>query len=196
MFCTNCGKELSDDSQFCDNCGTSLNGEKKETAKKAVSKEQDNKVLLNVKPKFSLYVILPTLIVFIVYELFMLIPMVASGEPDIFLPIMVVSGLIFAVILAITALISRKQYQCYTYDFYKTKVVYRDSFLNISEKEVKYKYIREVSMTQGFIQRGFKLGNIILYTNAESGFGNGIRIINVENPKEVFSKIKEVIGEE
>ena len=193
MFCANCGKELSDGSEFCSNCGASQTGKKLE---KVVSKEQDTEMLLTVKPKFTLYNILPGLIALLFCVIFMAIPMLMAEEAtEIVLPIILVIIAIFVVFIAISALITKKQYKCFTYNFYKTKVIYRDSFLNISEKEVKYKYIREASMTQGLIQRAFKLGNIILYTNAESGFLNGIRIMNVENPKEVYSKIKEIIGE-
>jgi len=82
------------------------------------------------------------------------------------------------------------------YDFYKTKVIFQDSFLNKSEKEVKYKYIREVGMRQSFFQRFFGLGNIILYTNAETGYANGIMINNVENAEQVYKNIKELINAE
>ena len=186
MFCSNCGKELSDGSQFCSNCGASQTGEK---PKKTVSKEQDNAVVLTVKPKFTLYNILPGVIAFLFCMFFLLTPMLIDSDAvEVMLPIMLVVAIIFIVI-------TKKQYKCYTYNFYNTKVLYRDSFLNLSEKEVKYKFIREASMTQGIFQRLFKIGNIILYTNAESGFANGIRIVNVENPKEIYTKIKEIIGE-
>ena len=101
--------------------------------------------------------------------------------------------IVMAIIYGISYLFNKKQYDNYTYDFYKTKVNYKDSFLNVSEKEVKYKYIREVTMRQTFIQRFFNIGNIILFTNAETGLGNGICIVNVENVQEVYKKVKDVI---
>lgn len=94
--------------------------------------------------------------------------------------------------MGIQVAINKKQYKNYTYDFYKTKVIYKDSFLNVSEKEVKYKYIREITMRQTFIQRYFNLGNIVLFTNAETGFGNGIFIKNIENVQEIYKQIKEI----
>jgi hypothetical protein len=42
-------------------------------------------------------------------------------------------------------------------------------------------------------QRLFGLGSIILYTNAESGFGNGICINDLSNSEEIYKKIKEII---
>ena len=110
------------------------------------------------------------------------------------LVVFLVCFVIFALILGIKTALNKKQYDSFTYDFYKTKVVYRDSFLNLSEKEVKYKYIREVTMRQTFIQRFFNIGNIVLFTNAETGIGNGIFIMNVENVQSIYRNIKEIIN--
>ena len=75
----------------------------------------------------------------------------------------------------------------------KKSSIYKDSFINLAEKEVKYKNIREITMRQTFFQRLFNLGTIILFTNAETGFGNGIFINNVENVKDVYNQIKTVV---
>ena len=191
MFCEKCGTKLEDTAQFCTNCGESISGtpKKEGTADKVVDKD----VQLHVKPTFSFgYMVLPSLLIFGVIILFIsFISFMAS--PTVGLGIFVISFGLLAVILGITTLINKKQYDNYSYDFYKTKVVYKDSFLNVSEKEVKYKYIREVTMRQTFIQRFFNLGNIILFTNAETGFGNGINIVNVKDVQDVYKSIKSVI---
>ena len=102
--------------------------------------------------------------------------------------------LIFGIILGIKVAINKKQYANYTYDFYKTKVIYQDSFLNVSEKEVKYKSIREITMHQTFMQRYFNLGTILLFTNAETGYASGIGIPDVENVQDVYREIKSIIN--
>ena len=48
-------------------------------------------------------------------------------------------------------------------------------------------------MRQSFIQGWFNIGSITLYTNAETGYGNGISIVNVENVKDVYTKIKSIV---
>lgn len=136
--------------------------------------------------------ILPYIVTFIILVLFMVLP-ISMGEEGIGIVIAGIMFAIFAVIFGISYLFTKKQYDNYSYDFYKTKVIYRDSFLNVSEKEVKYKYIREVTMRQTIIQRIFNIGNIVLFTNAETGVGNGICIVNVQNVQEVYKKIKDVI---
>ena len=79
------------------------------------------------------------------------------------------------------------------YEFYRTKIEYSDSFLNKAEKEVKYKHIRETVLSRRIVDRIFGFGSIILFTNAESGFGNGIVIPYVENSEAVYKEIKELL---
>lgn len=191
MFCEKCGTKLEELAEFCTNCGASVSG----TAKKegATEKVEDKEVQLHVKPTFSFgYMVLPSLLIYGVIILFISV-ISFMANPEIGIGIFVVCFGLLAVILGIKTLLNKKQYDSYSYDFYKTKVVYKDSFLNVSEKEVKYKYIREVTMRQTFIQRFFNLGNIILFTNAETGFGNGINIVNVQDVQDVYKNIKSVI---
>lgn len=199
MFCVNCGTKLADDAAFCTNCGNPVSGGKPEV--KVKEKVVDNNVMLNVKPTFKLiYMLLPyipTFLIFIAPVAFMLsMPSDFAGVAD---QIKTICTYIIIGILAITAIsifFVKKQYKAYNYDFYKTKVVYRDSFINISEKEVKYKHIREVYLRRGLVQRMFGLGTIVLYTNAETGYLGGITINNVENAEEVYKNIKELIDVE
>lgn len=193
MFCEKCGTQLPDTAAFCTNCGASTKGEIKREENKA-EKIPDTEIQLKVKPTFKfLYMAFPSIFTYLIIALvlgIMFIPLSGGGGTFI---IEIVVFLIFAVILSISLAFKRKQINSFTYDFYKTKVIYRDSFINLSEKEVKYKYIREVTMRQTFIQRFFNIGSIILFTNAETGLGNGIYINYVENVQSVYKNIKSVI---
>ncbi len=188
MFCEKCGAELPENSSFCEKCGNKIGD-----AKSGTTKIQDDVVQYKVKPTYKFfYMMASPLITFLILFVIIVLPtmffdMAVGGV------LLLIMGIPFAIIVLIKTLINKKQYNCYEYCFYKTKVNYRDSFLNLSEKEVKYKYIREITMRQSFIQRMFNLGNVILFTNAETGFGNGIAIVNVENVKEVYEKIKALI---
>ncbi len=189
MFCEKCGTKLPDDAAFCTNCGASISGE----VKKSEEKISDKEVQLQIKPTYKTgYMILPYIAMMLIFVVCMGLPMFAvSAGAGMVMSIGIIA--VILVIFGISYLFTKKQYNSYQYDFYKTKVIYKDSFLNVSEKEVKYKYIREVTMRQTIFQRMFNIGTIILFTNAETGVGNGISIINVENVQEEYKKIKEVI---
>ena len=189
MFCERCGTKLPDTADFCTNCGNSIVKSAKVLERNIV----DTEIQLRIKPTFSFgYMVLPSLIIYsiliIIFSLILCIMSVIVG-----IVIALICFVLLALILGIKTAINKKQYDSYSYDFYKTKVIYKDSFLNLSEKEVKYKYIREVTMRQTFVQRYFNIGNIVLFTNAETGFGNGIYIMNVEDVQEVYKNVKSII---
>jgi len=196
MFCMNCGTKLADDAAFCTNCGNAVAS----TTKKEKVKEKiiDDKVELNVKPTFKFwFMAIPYVVVLLVLIApFLLMLSTEAKGGELVLGILLFLGVPVLLFMAIILFLVKKQYKAYNYDFYKTKVIYRDSFINISEKEVKYKNIREVSLRRGLIQRGFNLGTIVLYTNAETGYANGIMINNVENAEQVYKNIKELINAE
>lgn len=189
MFCERCGAQLPDTAEFCTSCGTNIN-----KARKNTEKIPDTEIQFSVKPTFNfIYMVLPSIIsfLFVIMSLAFMFLMI-SVEASI--GITIIGFVLLAIIVGINTIIKKKQYDSYYYEFYNTKVIYRDSFLNISEKEIKYKYIREATMRQTFIQKFFDLGNIVLFTNAETGFGNGIYIMNVKNVQEVYRRIKEIIN--
>ena len=93
-------------------------------------------------------------------------------------------------------------------DEYKSmpKVEYKDGFLNKEEKELKYKYVREVTMSQNILERLCCIGTIRIFTNASSGVynggnhgsmrgRNGIYIHCVDDVEEQYKIIKQIIDE-
>lgn len=204
MFCKNCGAENNDESKFCKGCGEELN---KSASNK---KEEDNSVQYTIKPTYNwgykvLTVGLSSLLVGIFIVLY------AIGEFDMdtlivlsaFYKVVIVGILIY---VGLRLFFEKLQYDKLEYNFYKNKVEYKDGFLNVSEKELKYKHIREITMTQNILERIFKIGTIRVFTNASSGRTNynrrnnmqgqnGVIIHCVTNVKEQYSKVKEIIDE-
>lgn len=192
MYCEKCGYRLSDSAQFCPNCGNKIvkNG-------LGIMSEEvlDTEIQMRVKPTFKYGYMLLTPMIIVMMYIVTFIPLLAQINKDPSSTMIIVAFLISIILIAaVITFIDKKHYDGSCYDFYKTKVIYRDNFLNFSEKEVKYKYIREVTMRQSFVQKQFNLGSIILYTNAETGSRNGIFIKNVENVQQVYEDIKYVIG--
>jgi len=90
--------------------------------------------------------------------------------------------------------------------FLESYKILMDISLNKEEKELKYKYVREVTMNQNIFERLFNIGTIKIFTNASSGGyptrrhnnmqgKNGIYIHCVENVKEQYETIKGIIDE-
>ena len=98
------------------------------------------------------------------------------------------------------------QYDNIRYDFYGNRVEYIDGFLNRERKELKYKYVREVTMSQNVLESLCGIGTIKISTNAFSGYNstrshnsmrgmNGIFIHCVEDVEEQYKIIKQIIDE-
>ncbi len=199
MYCEKCGNKLLDEAKFCEKCGTSTVGEVNQS--RVINEKvrvEDNDILLQVKSKFKLiYFLMGIAILPIILGVFAAFITWASMSVDSDIAILRTIATWFVIVCTVIILVSiwftKKQYKSFEYNFYRTKLIYHDSFINITEKEIKYKYIREVQMTQSFVQRWFNIGKILIYTNAESGMGNGINIVNAENPKETYANIKKVI---
>ena len=190
MFCEKCGAEIENGSNFCTKCGNKIGGGKIEP-KVVVN---DNEIKFTVKPTFKFgYMMIPTILIWLFFMMMIALP-ITIGEPEVGAFFWGIGLFVLLIIVVIIATVTKAQYKHLTYDFYGSKVIFVDSFFNLSQKEVKYKYIREVTMKESFVQRWFNLGSIVLYTNAETGIGNGISIVNVENAKEVYGKIREIIN--
>ena len=204
MFCKNCGAEMNDTARFCPKCGYDRIGEIQQNKKIT----EDNVIRFQLKPTFShSYKFLSALWNAIVWIFFISVfiirlPVLWVIYPPSFLITLVIVG----IYIAIKMIIGKKQYNNLEYNFYATKVEYVDGFLNKEEKELKYKYIREVTMTQNILERLCAIGTIRIFTNASSGdYGNGrhnnmkgkngIYIHCVKNVQEQYRAIKQIIDE-
>ena len=210
MFCKKCGAEISEGGRFCPKCGyDTQTGKAQDREKQKVNVVEDNVVKFQVKPTFHLgYKLLTNFGKAILYTF--LIWFFFIGEFDdieeIDIHILTTIGLIILGIIVVYVIIrlifEKIQYKHYEYNFYNTKVEYIDGFFNKEQKELKYKHIREVALGQNILQRMFNIGTIRIFTNATSGYMgnnkasrnmNGLQIHCVQNPKEQYQKVKELI---
>lgn len=193
MFCVNCGSKLADDAVFCSTCGTKVEDVRKVEVKnsKAEDSFDDNHVNFIVKPTFNfLYEFLPLFWLIVFALIIGLCVFMFSVEIGTFFTVTLLAILLIGI--TVYAIWTKKTYEKVEYCFYNTKVIFKDTFINISEKEIKYKHIREISLRQSFLQRMFGIGNIVLYTNAESGISNGLTLMCIQNVNEVYKKVKEI----
>lgn len=214
MFCEKCGNQLPDTADFCPKCGNEFYNQGNAMNNSYGNARNNKEVLLEVRPTFKFaYIVLPKLlkelIVFIPFIIMMIYFISTMNRMtssygssssiglSAFMPIILIFiGVPLLRILFVIgkAFLDKKQYQNYVYTFYGDRVVFRDSFLNVSEKELKYRNIREITKRQTFIQRYFNIGNIVLFSNAESGFVNGVFMVHIEDVDDVYRKVKEIIN--
>ena len=198
MYCKNCGSAVNETSQFCPNCGGNV----------GVVREQvieTNEIQHTIVPEFNLlYKFLESLWRAFLYLLMIWLCVIDLAALWMLVPSSLgITVVIIAVYIIVKMLIGKKQYENLRYNFYATKVEYIDGFLNKEEKELKYKYIREVTMTQNILERICGIGTIKIFTNASSGYGatrhtsmkgrNGVYIHCVNDVANEYRRIKQII---
>lgn len=87
-------------------------------------------------------------------------------------------------------------YKVTEYNFYHDYLTYKESFINIEEKDVKYSRIVEVNFRQNLFQRLFSIGTVVLNTAATDGqrAGSGIKINDLDDPRDYYLRIKEIVN--
>ena len=217
MFCRKCGEQLEENAKFCAKCGSSTTVDEQGTTE--VNKEErkiDNNVIkYTLKPTFNYgykicSIIGTTLLFVLLIGLYFLEEIelawaysTLTGELKI-VPVIIIAAIIIYVYIKL--IFDKKQYEKLEYNFYHNKLEYIDGFINKEQKELKYKNIREVTMSQNILERIFRIGTIKIFTNASSGvYGgsshrnmnakNGIIVHCVTDVKEKYQQVKQIIDE-
>lgn len=205
MYCQKCGSKLPEMANFCEKCGIQINGNN--------STIKSKEILFKVKPTFkftylAMFRIVKPLIYFVILVVVALLIInlgieeankfeISSLSMYEFIPMLVILlgiPLIGLIVSIIKMFFDRRQYENYEYVFFNDRIVYKDGYLNVSEKELRYLNVKEIAKRQTFIQRVFNIGNIILFSSAENGISSGIYMENIENVDDVYTKIKEIIN--
>lgn len=85
------------------------------------------------------------------------------------------------------------QYKAITYTFYNEFLEYKDKFLNQHEKTIQYNNIKEVEIIKTIFDRIMGYGVIVIHTNAENDFSNGLVMYSIKDPQKVYNTIDEII---
>lgn len=204
MFCRKCGAEMSDTAKFCPKCGTAT-----EHMQDKIEPIEDNNIIISLKPKFhlvyqTLSAIGKAILIILIFLLY------AYGDDyaiEVYMALIPIVAVIVVIYILGKLIFGKLQYNNLQFNFYKTKVEYIDGFLNKEQKELKYKSIREVTMTQNILERICGIGTIKIFTNASSGLynntskhntmrgKNGLHIHCIKDVAEQYKKIKQIIDE-
>ena len=110
------------------------------------------------------------------------------------LNIVLIVGIIATIIkLIIHIVLQNAQYKNIKYTFYDTHIVYEDSFLNQHRKNIQYANIKEVEIRRSVWDRILGYGIIVIYTNAENEYSNGLVIFSIKNPQEHYDIIDNLV---
>jgi len=205
MFCRNCGTKIDDTVNFCPQCGNCI-----ETRQSEINKTlEDHDIQFQLKPKFHLLYKLSSNICHLAPYIIVIITLVmnifrlwvtTSTEINIMI------GSIF-ICSFVKLIFDKRQYDHLEYNFYNTKLEYKDGFFNYEEKTIKYQYVREITVSQSILERLFHIGTIRIFTTASSSRGdyernhssmkgqNGIYIHCVDNVYEQYQIVKQMIDE-
>lgn len=85
------------------------------------------------------------------------------------------------------------QYSAIRYKFYKEYLEYSDMFLNQQKKTIRYENIREIEIRKSVWDRINGYGTIIVYTNAEKNYNNGLVLYSMKNAKKIYDDIDKIV---
>ena len=118
-------------------------------------------------------------------------------EFDATLKILNIIYIIIIVALAIAIIVyvalQVYQYKNTIFTFYDTYMTYEDNFLNQHKKTIQYLNVREVEIRKNVWDRINGYGVIVIYTNADNEFNNGLVIFGIKDPDMWYNKIDSLV---
>lgn len=202
-FCKNCGKTLGNlcpkcnqtnsiDSRFCSKCGLDL-----KQRKESMSKIPIYKVKPVVNGSLVFISILPLLLFFMVwgtgffggFGTFIFNGLLGLPTKYSFM----FSGFIFCFIIPIFSVyFLTKNLRETEYTFDENGINYYDRFFSMGRKRIEYDKIIEVTLREGYFERQYGLGSIIIHTAGISqNRAGGINLAYLKDPQTVYRKILE-----
>jgi membrane protein YdbS with pleckstrin-like domain len=133
---------------------------------------------------------------------FMVIPLALATTPimlatnfSYFYSIIASVGALWIIATLILMHLIKRNYAQTYYELEEDKIIYFDGFFSLTRKEILYKRIMEVNLSQGFLQKKYGLGNIILVTSSASSnqASAGITIRDIENSEQAYEAAKKLI---
>lgn len=94
------------------------------------------------------------------------------------------------------------------YKFSDDRLEFEEGFFNVTEKVIRFKDVKEVTLRKNLFQRIYDLGTLYLATDATGsyartnvfnalGFGNisasGVGVCDIPNPDEVFERVRRMV---
>lgn len=169
----------------------------------------DDKRLASIKPKFYMFKFLITggsgdpvcatmlgiLVTILIYgTIFFVAILFEKGFQPWAIPVIGIAILVVICIWLLFAFIcgifAKLNYNATHYDIYSDRIEFVEGFVNHKHTTINFYDVKEVHLTEGFIQRQFNLGSIKLVTAANTGVNTGISLNDIENSNVIYKKIR------
>lgn len=169
-----------------------------------------NEVLLEIKPQFNKLVrIFSVNLIFAagavyVIDMFLLFIFIAfsSTLPETFsLPadelmftcITLFDLIIFILVLPIFLWLNKKNYDVTSYKVYNDRIEFEEGFINHKFTTIKMEDVKEIHLTQNFLQKYANLATIRFVTPANNAStSTGVTFMDIENSNYVYAKLKQI----
>ncbi len=150
------------------------------------------------KMKSSFMAVVSSLVITVVFEFLKSVAMDANNQNFLsIVKVLFVVGLVFllfSILMFIVRIVMQSlEYKGIKYTFYKECLVYENSFLNQTKKTIEYSNIREIEIRRTLIDRILNYGVIIIYTNAEKGYGSATVIYAVKDIERHYNNIENIV---
>lgn len=90
--------------------------------------------------------------------------------------------------------LTKRNYEETEYKIYDDKVEYAEGYLNVSKNIARLNRIVDVHFKKGILQKRYGLGTITM-DMAGGGKRNAIRLLDLENPEEIYEELQDLIAE-
>ena len=150
------------------------------------------------KMKSSFMAVVISLVITVVFEFLKSVAMDANNQNFLsIVKVLFVVGLVFllfSILMFIVRIVMQSlEYKGIKYTFYKECLVYENNFLNQTKKTIEYSNIREIEIRRTLIDRILNYGVIIIYTNAEKGYGSATVIYAVKDIERHYNNIENIV---
>lgn len=169
------------------------------------------KVIWSAKPKKSAFIInnivtmLPFALIWMLFDLMFIIPMVCSGEIMQILFFVIpffALHLIPVWIWLAKCITASKKWKNTKYYVTDKRIIIQTGIIGASYQTIYYKDIRNVELRIGIIDKMLGVGDIYISTGNIIGLGNTTRvgnnnlrnvILDIENPYEIYPKLQKIV---
>ena len=163
-----------------------------------------DEILIEVRPKFVSFVKLfsaDSLMAFAIAPIILVVIMIVFAPNGLegmsanqaLMYVVIPELIIVALLLLIFLFIAKKNYEVTSYKVYSDRIEFEEGFINHKYTTIKIEDVKEIHLTQNFLQRMVNIATVRFVTSANnSTVSTGISFCDIENSNYVYAKLKQI----